>query len=128
MLRRLLANALALTVTALVVPGIHLTGDSLTTKALTVLGVALIFGLLNAFVRPLIRLVSTPLILLTLGLFVLVINMLMLMLTSWICSQAKIGFHVDTWFAAFLGSLLISAVSWVVGTILKKRNDDQRHR
>jgi len=76
--------------------------------------VALVFGALNAGVRPLLTLLSIPLIIVTLGLFIFVINALMLMLTSWVSGLLDLGFHVDGFWAAFLGGLIVSVVSLVL--------------
>ncbi|HLA87079.1 MAG TPA: phage holin family protein [Anaerolineales bacterium] len=107
-------NAVALFVAVLIVPGIQFNG------AWTgILWLALIFGLLNALVRPLLKFLTCPLILLTLGLFTILINTAMLMLTSNIGQSFGIGFTVDGFWPALLGSLVISFVSVVMGFILR---------
>ena len=107
-------NAVALFVAVLIVPGIQFNG------AWTgILWLALIFGLLNALVRPLLKFLTCPLILLTLGLFTILINTAMLMLTSNIGQSFGIGFTVDGFWPALLGSLVISLVSVVMGFILR---------
>jgi putative membrane protein len=103
---RLLISAAALWVAIQLVDGIQYTGDSW-----SLLFVALVFGALNAGVRPLLTLLSIPLIVVTLGLFIFVINALMLMLTSWVSGLLNLGFHVDGFWAAFLGGLIVSVVS-----------------
>ena len=105
-------NAVALYVAVLVVPGIELRG-----AWVDVLWLALIFGLLNALVRPLLKFLTCPLIILTLGLFTLVINTGMLMLTSRIGQSLGFGLSVDGFWQALLGSLVISLVS-VVGSVI----------
>jgi putative membrane protein len=80
----------------------------------TLLIVALIFGLVNAVIRPLLILLSLPLEILTLGLFIFVINAFMLLLTSWIAQAIGLGFRVDKFFAALLGALIISVVSFIL--------------
>lgn len=111
-----LVNALALGAAVWLLDGITLKGDSGTEKALTLIGVALIFGLVNAFIRPVLKLLSLPLIVITLGLIVFVINAFMLQLTSWIADGLDLGFHVDEFFwDAILGALIISIVSTVLG-------------
>jgi putative membrane protein len=75
---------------------------------------ALIFGLVNAFVRPIIAIVSCPLMVLTLGLFTLIINTLMLALTAWVAGWFDLDFEVEGFFAAFFGALVISIVSTVL--------------
>ncbi len=109
---RVLVNALALGAAAYLVPGIK--AGSVT----SVLLIALVFGLVNALVRPVLKLLSCPLILITLGLFTLVLNALMLMLTAWLGRQLGIDFRVDGFVAAFLGALVVSVVSVVLSWIL----------
>jgi len=79
---------------------------------------ALIFGLVNALVRPLIALLTCPLIILTLGLFVLVINALMLLLAAWLGSTLGVGFHIRGLGCALLGALVISVVSWALSLLV----------
>ncbi|MFX0538645.1 phage holin family protein [Ornithinimicrobium sp. Y1847] len=114
----ILANALALWVAAAVLPGISF-GGSGTNLALTVLGVAALFGVLNALVKPVLKLLSLPVIVLTLGLFLLIINAAMLSLTSWLSGVLGLNFTVDSFFwDAVLGGLIISAVGVVTDMIL----------
>ena len=103
---RLLISAAALWVAIQLVDGIQYTGTSW-----SLFFVALVFGALNASVRPLLTLLSIPFIIVTLGLFIFVINALMLMLTSWVSGLLNLGFHVDGFWAAFLGGLIVSVVS-----------------
>ena len=126
MIARLIATALATALAAWLIPGITLTGSSDTDKVLTLLGVAIIIGLVNVFVKPVVTIVSGCLVLLTLGLFLLVINALMLMLSSWIAGQLKFGFHVDGFVAALLGSIVISLVSGAIYAVLHRDGDRDR--
>lgn len=112
------ANAAALVVAVWLVAGITLTGDNTARQALTLILVALIFGLVNFVVKPLVKLLALPLLVLTLGLFTLVINALMLLLTSWLADRFDLSFHVDGFWAALLGGLIVAIVSWVVNLIL----------
>jgi putative membrane protein len=89
---------------------------------------AVIFGLVNALIRPLIKLLTCLINAITLGLFTLVINALMLWLSSWIAGQLDVGFHVSGFGAAFLGALLISIVSLVLGFLLRDDSDRRRKR
>ena len=107
-------NAVALYVAVLVVPGIDLRGSWT-----DVLWLALIIGLLNALVRPLLKFLTCPLIILTLGLFTIVINTIMLLLTSSIAQGFGIGLSVDGFWTAVLGSLVISIVSIVMSVIFR---------
>lgn len=107
-------NAVALYVAVLVVPGIDLRGSWT-----GILWLALIIGLLNALVRPLLKFLTCPLIILTLGLFTVVINTAMLLLTSRIAQGLGIGLTVDGFWTAVLGSLVISIVSIVMSVIFR---------
>ncbi|HSV38370.1 MAG TPA: phage holin family protein [Nocardioidaceae bacterium] len=110
-----LVNALALGAAVWLLDGITLDGDTDQDKVLTLLGVALIFGVINAIVRPVVKLLSLPFIILTLGLLIFVINAAMLMLTSNIAGELDLGFHVDQfWWTAIWGAVIIS----VTGTLL----------
>ena len=122
-LLRLVINAVALLVTAWIIPGIHLgaAGPHPTKHDwTTLLIVALIFGVVNALIRPIIFLLSLPLEILTLGLFTFVINAFMLLLTSWIAQGMGLGFRVDGFLPALLGALIISVVSFVLSRALTK--------
>lgn len=91
-------------------------------KVVVLLAVAVVFTVVNAFVKPLVKLLSLPLVVLTLGLFLLVINALMLWLTAWITEVTDYGLRLDGFWAAFIGALIITVVNWVLG-ILVPDND-----
>ncbi|MBI3914186.1 MAG: phage holin family protein [Chloroflexi bacterium] len=116
---RLFVNAVALFVAARVVDGIRFTEGDWTTIVL----VALIFGVVNAVVAPLLKFLTCPVMLLTLGLFTFIINALMLMLTSWIATQLKLGFVVRDFGAAFVGALIISIISFLLSWLIKDSRD-----
>lgn len=107
-------NAIALYVAVLIVPGIEFRGDWF-----GVLWLALISGLLNALVRPILKFLTCPLIILTLGFFTIFINTAMLLLTSRIGQALGIGISVDGFWSAVLGSLVISIVSVVMSLFLR---------
>lgn len=107
-------NAIALWVAIQLLPGLTHEGS-----AISLLVIALIFGLVNALVRPLLVMLTCPLIVLTLGLFVLVINTLMLALTEWLSGLWNLGFNSTDWGATFLGALIISVVSGVLSLLLR---------
>jgi putative membrane protein len=111
-------DALALAAAVWLIGGISLTGDTTEDQILVLVLVALIFGVINAFVAPLVKLLSLPFIILTLGLFLLVINALMLMLTSWIAGQVGLGFEVDGFWSAVLGAIVITIAGWILEAIL----------
>ena len=109
----LIATAIALWVADMFVPGINLAlGGGTQSSIVTLLIVAFIFGLINALIKPIISLLSLPITILTLGLFALIINAAMLMLTEFF-SGGRLT--VDGWIPAILGSIVISIVSAVVG-------------
>ncbi|QBR94496.1 phage holin family protein [Nocardioides euryhalodurans] len=124
MLTWLLTNTLAVAAAAWLVEGIYITGPrqwpaELEEKWLTVLAVGVILGLVSMFVKPIVQVLSIPFIVVTLGLFLWVINAGMLMLTAWLADLFDLGFHVDDFFwAALLGALVITVVNWVVDGVL----------
>jgi putative membrane protein len=115
---RLLVNAFALWIATLVVDGVDVDASTTSAEVLTILAVALVFGVVNIFVKPIVKLLSLPLYILTLGLFTLVVNALMLMLTSWLAGLLDVPFEVDGFWAAVLGALVISVVSWLLNVLL----------
>ena len=114
---RWIITAVALYAAIALLPGI----EPQSSNWLSIIWLALIFGLVNALVRPLLNLLTCPLILLTLGLFILVVNTLLFALTGWLGAQFQIGFTLaDPWFwNAFLGSLVVSVVSIVLTLVLE---------
>jgi putative membrane protein len=111
---RLLINAAALWVAIRFVPGITFGGDEI-----ALLLVALVFGLVNAIVRPVLTLLSLPFLILTLGLFTFVLNALMLWLTSALSGALGLGFHVAGFWPAFLGALVVTVVSAILSLLLR---------
>jgi putative membrane protein len=103
---RLLINAAALWAAVRLVPGVSFTGDG---RLLFL--VALIFGVLNASLKPVLMILTLPFLLLTLGLFTFVLNAFLLWITSAVSGAMGLGFHVDGFAAAVLGALVVSAVS-----------------
>jgi putative membrane protein len=113
---RLLVNAAALWVATRIVPGVTFDGG-----LIPFLAVALVFGVINATLRPLTKILTFPLILVTLGIFALVVNGLMLWLTSSLSSSLGLGFHVSGFWAAFFGALVVSIVSALLSLTLRPR-------
>ncbi|MEU5663653.1 phage holin family protein [Streptomyces longwoodensis] len=113
-----IANAGALAVAVWLLDKITLTGDSTGKKAGTLIVVALLFGLVNSFVKPVVQVLTFPLFILTLGLITLVVNALMLLLTSWLAGKLDLSFHVEGFWTAVLGGLIISIVSWALNMVL----------
>ena len=119
-LLRLLVNAIALWVAVEIVPGIY------AESPLTILIVALIFGVVNAIIRPVIAFFTCPMIVLTLGLFIFVINAVMLWFTAWVARTLDLGFGITSGFwSAFWGALVISLVSFAISLLIK---DEDRGR
>jgi putative membrane protein len=117
---RLIVNAAALWIATQFVPGVTYRG-----AVLPFIGVALVFGLVNAIIRPILKFFTFPFFILTLGLFALVLNGLMLWLTSSLSSVLVLGFHVSGFVPAFLGALVVSLVSMLLGILIRDgdRND-----
>src|SRR5262249_4509630 len=117
----LLVNAAALWIATQIVPGVTYTGD-----LLPLFVVAFVFGIVNATLRPALKILTFPIILLTLGIFALVVNGLMLWLTSAVAGAIGIGFHVRGFFSAFVGALVVSIVSTILSLVVgdpKKWNE-----
>lgn len=117
---KILVNGVALWIAALAVHGITFGSDAGLAKKLgTVVVVAAIFGLINAFIKPFVRFFAFPFIILTLGLLSLVINAAMLQLTSWFADNLNLAFHVDHFFwDAVLGGIIITFVSMILHLLL----------
>ena len=115
---RTLANAAALWVATWLFSGISLTGSDTTQKVLTMLLVAVIFGAFNAVLKPIFQIVTIPVVLITLGLFLIVINAWRLMLTSWIAGVVGLGWHVDGFWTAVGGAIVVSIVSFIANGLL----------
>ncbi|MEU6080336.1 phage holin family protein [Streptomyces sp. NPDC047108] len=113
-----IANAAALAVAIWLLKDITLTGDNTAREVLTLILVALLFGLVNFFVKPVVKLLALPLYIFTLGLISLVINALMLLLTSWLAGEFDLSFHVDGFWTAVLGGLIVAIVSWAMHMVL----------
>jgi putative membrane protein len=111
-------NALALAAATLLLDGIRLTGESDQDRVITLVLVALIFGVINAVLGPVIKLLSLPFIILTLGLLLLVINALLLMLTSWVSRELGLGFHVDGFWTAVFGAIIVTVSTWILEAVL----------
>jgi putative membrane protein len=122
---RLVITAVSLWIANLVISGIELTTDSIPGKIGTLLAVAVIFGIVNAILRPIIKTIGCGLYVFTLGLVALVVNGLLFLLTSWIAGRLDLPFHVaDFWPSAVLGALLVGVVSWVLNMVVPDGSDD----
>ncbi|HEY7288461.1 MAG TPA: phage holin family protein [Vicinamibacterales bacterium] len=119
---RTLVNAAALWVATRVVPGVTYQGGWL-----PFIGVAIVFGVINAFIRPVLKVLTFPIIIVTLGIFALVVNGLMLWLTSSISDTLGFGFHVSGFWASFFGALVVSIVSTALSVLVTERSHPVRH-
>ena len=115
---RVVVNAVAIAAATWLLAGIRLTDATRGDQVLTLLVVGVLFGVVNAVVRPVVKFFSIPFILLTLGLLIFVINALMLMLTGWLSEQLGLGFSVDGFWTAVVGALIITVVSWGLALVL----------
>lgn len=122
---RFLVSALALGLATWLVPGLTL--DSVDARpadsAVTILIVAAIFGVVNAVVKPLFVFVTSPLLLITLGLFLLVVNASLLMLVGWVCSHLGVGWSVAGFWPALFGALVVSIVSFLLNSFVSPRGE-----
>lgn len=120
---KIIVVAAALWAATRLIPGITVSGAT-TAKALgTLLAVALIFGIVNAVLKPIIKTFGCAFYVLTLGLFALIVNALLLLLTSWIAEQLKLPFHVSGFWAAFFGAILVGVITWLLDMLLGLNED-----
>ncbi len=123
MLLSLVINAAALWVATEMVDGISFTGT-----VPTLLGVALVFGVLNVVVRPILKLLTFPFLILTLGLFIFVLNAVMLLLTSAASQALGLGFHVEGFVPALIGALVVSIISYGLSLFVGVGDDKKKDR
>ncbi len=123
MIVRFLVNALSLAVATWLMPGIVLADGPMQNRVLTIAVVAAIFGVVNALVKPLFVFIASPLLLLTLGLFLLVVNASLLLLTSWVCGKLGVGWYVTDFWSAVWGALLVSVVSFFLNSFVTNRGE-----
>jgi putative membrane protein len=110
---QILVNAAALWVAVLVVPGLNWSGEWW-----KFLLVAVAFSLVNSYLKPILRILTLPISIVTLGLFLLVLNALLLLLVDAISRQLELGFTVADFWAALLGSIVISIVGWILSMVV----------
>ncbi|GAA1075717.1 phage holin family protein [Nocardiopsis metallicus] len=120
---RVIANALALWVAVLLVDGIDVSTQDTTSQVITFLVVGAIFGVVNAVIKPIVKTVGCLFYALTLGLIGLVVNALLFLLTEWIAGLFDVPFHVDGFWPAFWGAIVVTIVSWVVSMFLPDKKD-----
>jgi putative membrane protein len=117
-LLHVLVTAAALAVATWLVPGIELLTASTGKKVLTVIVVALIVGIVNAVIKPIVKTIGCLFYILTLGLIGLVVNGLLLWLASWVAGKLKLPFHITGFWPAFWGAIIIGIVGWVLSMII----------
>jgi putative membrane protein len=122
---RLVITAVALWVTTLIVPGVEVTGRNGFNTVFTLVVVALIFGAVNALLKPVIKVIGCVFYLLTLGLFALVVNALLFLLTDWIARGLHLSFHVNGFWAAFWGAIVMAVVSWLISVVVPDSLDER---
>jgi putative membrane protein len=116
---RLAVSAVALWIATLLISGVQLTTDSTAKKVGTIIVVAAIFGLVNMFLRPIIKTIGCGLYVLTLGLIAIIVNGLLFWLASWIAGGLDLPFHVQNfWPSAVLGALVVGVVSWFLNLVV----------
>lgn len=119
-LLKVIINAVAIWLATLLLDGLEVVGgDETPQRVLVFLVVALVFGLVNAVVKPVVKLFSLPLYILTLGLFTLVVNAAMLWLVGWLSEQTDYGLRIDTFWTALVGALIISVASFVMSLVVR---------
>ena len=119
---RFVVNGIALWIAALVVDGVDIEASTTTGEVLTILAIAAVFAVVNIVVRPIVKILSLPLYVITLGLFTFVVNALMLLLTSWIADLLDVPFHVDGFWSALVGAVIVTLVGWGVRIALPARD------
>jgi putative membrane protein len=125
-LLRLIVNAVALWLTTLIVSGVtvHPYAQDTTAVILTYLLIALIFGVVNAVVGTVIRVITFPLYILTLGLISLLVNAFLLFIVSWISDALGFGLHVDGFWSGVLGALVLGIIAWLLGLLIRPVSRD----
>jgi putative membrane protein len=124
LLLRILIPAAALGIAHLLVSGIELTGSSGLSKAGTLIVVALIFGVVNAVIKPIVKTVGCLFYVLTLGLIGLVVNGLLLWLCSWVAGELSVPFHITGFWPAFWGAIIVGIVGWLLNLIFDERTPE----
>ncbi|GAA5146554.1 phage holin family protein [Pseudonocardia eucalypti] len=122
---KVVVTAVALWIATMIVPGLAVGGGDSSAMILTLLVVALIFGLVNAVIKPIVKTVGCAFYLLTLGLIGLVVNALLFLLVGWIADQLGVPFTVDGFWAAFWGAIVVAVVGFVLHLIIPDRFDQR---
>lgn len=123
---RLLITAAALFVATALVPGIQLQAGTTLAKVTTLVVVALIFGVVNAVLKPIVKTVGCVFYILTLGLIGFVVNALLFLLTSWVAGKLHQPFHITGFWPAFWGAIIVGVVSWLLSITLGEQRHEKR--
>jgi len=126
-LLRVAITAVALFVATAVVPGIQLLAGTTLSKVTTLVVVALIFGVTNTVLKPVVKVLGCVFYVLTLGLFGLVVNGLLLWLTSWVAGKLSEPFHITGFWPAFWGAIIVSVVGWLLSILVRDRDKGEEH-
>lgn len=118
---RTLVTAIALWVATALIDGIEVTGSSTWSNTLTLLGVAAIFGLVNAIIKPVVKIVGCLFYVITLGLIALVVNALLFLLVDWIAGLLRLPFRVEGFWPAFWGAIVVGVVGWLINLAIPDR-------
>jgi putative membrane protein len=122
-LLKVVVTAVALWVATVLVNGLEVTADTTVNRVGTLLAVAVIVGVINAFLKPIIKTIGCAFYVLTLGLIAFVVNALLLMLAGWVAEQFELPFEVSSFWAAFWGAIIIGVVSWLLNLFIPDDND-----
>ncbi|WP_308286922.1 phage holin family protein [Actinomadura parmotrematis] len=117
-------TAAALWAATELISGITVTGDTVGRRALTLIVVAIVFGVVNAVIKPIVKTLGCAFYVLTLGLFGLIVNALLLLLTSHLAGRLDLPFHVDGFWPAFWGAIVVGLVGWLLHLLFGGDDDD----
>lgn len=121
---KVVITAIALWVATVFVDGLEVTADTTAKRVGTLLAVAVIVGIINAFLKPIIKMLGCAFYVLTLGLFALVVNALLLELAAWVAGRLDLPFDVSGFWAAFWGAIIIGVVSWLLDLVIPDHKDN----
>jgi putative membrane protein len=121
---RTVVTAIALWVSTLIVDGITVSGSSTFANVATLLAVAIIFGLVNAIIKPIVKILGCLFYIVTLGLIAFVVNALLFLLVDWLADLLNLPFHVDGFWAAFWGAIIVGLVSWLINLVIPDPKPD----
>lgn len=121
---KVVITAIALWVATVLVSGIELTADSSAKRVGTLIAVAVIVGVINAFLKPIIKTFGCAFYIITLGLFALVVNALLLELAAWVAGRLDLPFEVAGFWSAFWGAIIVGVVSWLLDLVIPDPKDD----